>query len=61
MTVAMEKPQPRRRWKAWAILERDETFYRLSMEGPEESQAIRTLVKTGWIAVPVEVIEINHD
>jgi hypothetical protein len=46
-----------RRWKAWAILERDETLHRISMEGPEDSEPIRKLLELGWSAVPVDVIE----
>lgn len=53
----MEKPEPRRRWKAWAILESDESLYRLSMEGPKESKPIRRLIEMGWFAIPVDVIE----
>jgi hypothetical protein len=53
----LEEPEPRRRWKAWAILERDESLHRISMEGPDESEPIRRLIDMGWFAVPVDVIE----
>jgi hypothetical protein len=53
----IEEPEPRRRWKAWAILERDESLHRISMVGPDDSEPIRRLIDMGWFAVPVDVIE----
>lgn len=58
-TATAERPAPRRRWKAWAILERDETFSHFSAEGPEESEPLRRLLEMGWFAIPVDVIERN--
>ncbi len=47
----------KRRWKAWAVLERDETLHAIWLIGPEDNEPLRKLVEMGWFAIPVDVIE----
>lgn len=49
---------PRRKWKAWAVLEHDETLHGIQMLGPDESEPLRALIAMGWRAIPVDVTEI---
>jgi hypothetical protein len=57
MRAAVAERRERRRWKAWAVLEHDETLYRVSLTGPEENPSIRQLLDLGWFAIPVDVVE----
>ena len=57
MRAAIAERAERRRWKAWAILEPDEALYRISTQGPDESEALQKLIRLGWFAIPVEVVE----
>lgn len=52
----MSSPEPRR-WKAWAVLEHDESLYGITMLDPQENGPLRQLIAMGWFAVPVELIE----
>ena len=58
MSVA-ELPEPRRRWKGYAILEPDETLYRIAVGDPENNEHLDRLTKAGWLVVPVEIVERN--
>lgn len=46
-----------RRWKAWVILEPDETFYRVSHDDPRTVPSLIKLLAIGWFAIPVEIVE----
>jgi hypothetical protein len=54
--VLTAEPKPRR-WKAWVILEPDETFYRLTRDDPHSSPTLAKLLAMGWFAIPVEITE----